>query len=631
MTRASRHIRAITLALVAILTFIGCLITPLSGKQQAPAVATPANWVERSNQNAAVLLAAFASFNPESAGDLGVEGLDEQIVDLNPGFIERRKQAVTKAAQVLEGRLANEKDPDVRQDMAILISAARDKVRGIKLEEKYQIPYINVTQLIFEGVLALLDDQVPAQRRTAALMRLKRYVGLEPGYTPLTILAEQNTRKQMNKSGLIGPPKAEVEEDLANTSSLVDAIGELFEKYQISGYQEAYTKLKEQLELYAGFLRQDLLPKARTDFRQPPELYAFNLEQTGVDIPPTELAVLAHTAFKEIQQQMQTLAPRIAKEKGFTVTDYRDVIRALRQDQLVGKAILPHYQKRIQELEAIIRRERLVTLPERPLRFRFASAAESASLPVPYYQRPRMIGNTGQVGEFVLPLNTTDQLSSKPGLKQKFDDFTFPAASWTITAHEGRPGHDLQFTTMLEQGVSQARAIFAFNNVNVEGWALYSEAIMEPYMPLDGQLIRLQLQLLRTARTFLDPELQMGKVTPEEVLRVLKEDVVFSDAFANEELERYTFSPGQATSYFYGYTKLLALRTETERALGAQFNQQKFHNFILAQGLLPPALLRQAILQKFIGQLRKTSNGESSAVLGFPQVKQLANPKGKKQ
>ena len=121
-------------------------------------------------------------------------------------------------------------------------------------------------------------------------------------------------------------------------------------------------------------------------------------------------------------------------------------------------------------------------------------------------------------------------------------------------------------------------------------------------MPLDGQLIKLQLQLLRAARSFLDPELQMGKVTPEEVLRVLKEDVVFSDAFANEELERYTFTPGQATSYFYGYTKLLALRTEAERALGAQFNQQKFHNFILAQGLLPPALLRQAILQKFINK-----------------------------
>jgi uncharacterized protein (DUF885 family) len=39
--------------------------------------------------------------------------------------------------------------------------------------------------------------------------------------------------------------------------------------------------------------------------------------------------------------------------------------------------------------------------------------------------------------------------------------------------------------------------------------------------------------------------------------------------------------PGQANSYFYGYTRLLALRKETEKALGAKFDQKKFHDFIL--------------------------------------------------
>jgi hypothetical protein len=603
MTCSSRLNKVIAFALAFITTFVICLVSPLADLQPAPAATALAPWVVRSNKNAQVLLEASASLNPEGAGNLGVEGLDERIIDLKPGFIERRKQASRKAAQVLEGRLANEKDPRVRQDLAILLKAARDDVRGTELEQKYQIPYTNVVQLIFAGVRPLLNDQVSAQRRSAALVRLKRYVGLEPGYTPLTILAKENTRERLNQPGLIGPPKIEVEQDLAKTTLLVDGIGQLFEKYHISGYQQAYAKLKEQLAAYDAFVRQSVLPKARTDFRQPPELYAFALEQVGIDIPPEQLATQAHAAFKKIQQQMQALAPQVAKEKGFSVTDYRDVIRVLKQDQLVGKMLLPHYQKRIQELEAIIRREHLVTLPERPLRFRLASAAESASLPAPHYQPPRLLGNTGQVGEFVLPLSNPGSASSKPGVMQKLDDFTFPAASWTLTAHEGRPGHDLQFTTMLEKGVSQARAIFAFNSVNVEGWALYSEAIMKPYMPLEGQLIGLQFQLLRAARAFLDPELQTGKIKPEEALRVLKEDVMFSNAFANEEVERYTFrAPGQATSYFYGYTKLLALRSEVERSLGAKFDQQKFHNFVLAQGLLPPAILRQVVLQEFVNE-----------------------------
>jgi uncharacterized protein (DUF885 family) len=81
--------------------------------------------------------------------------------------------------------------------------------------------------------------------------------------------------------------------------------------------------------------------------------------------------------------------------------------------------------------------------------------------------------------------------------------------------------------------------------------------------------------------------------------------VVLSHAFAKEEVERFTFrSPGQANSYFYGYTRLLDLRRETEKALGARFNQKKFHDFILSQGLLPPDLMRKAVLEEFVPSQR---------------------------
>jgi uncharacterized protein (DUF885 family) len=129
---------------------------------------------------------------------------------------------------------------------------------------------------------------------------------------------------------------------------------------------------------------------------------------------------------------------------------------------------------------------------------------------------------------------------------------------------------------------------------------LYSEYLIKPYMPLEGQLISLQLRLLRAARAFLDPELQSGKVKPEDAYRVLEKDVVLSHAFAQEEVERFTYrSPGQANSYFYGYTKLLALRQEVESGLGANFDQKKFHDALLAQGMLPPDLMRSAILKQF--------------------------------
>src|SRR5207248_6384264 len=177
----------------------------------------------------------------------------------------------------------------------------------------------------------------------------------------------------------------------------------------------------------------------------------------------------------------------------------------------------------------------------------------------------------GEQGEFVLPL-------SVPGkVEQKYDDFNYDAAAWTLTAHEARPGHELQFASMVERGVSIARAIFAGNSANTEGWGLYAEAITLPYMPDDGKLISLQLRLQRAARAFVDPELQMGKWTPESARAFLQKEVGLSAAFATEEVDRFTFRmPGQATAYFYGYTKLVALREAAERALGPGFDQLAF-------------------------------------------------------
>ena len=210
---------------------------------------------------------------------------------------------------------------------------------------------------------------------------------------------------------------------------------------------------------------------------------------------------------------------------------------------------------------------------------------------------PPLLHNTGQRGEFVLPLNIP---AANGGSGDQYDDFTFDAVAWTLTAHEARPGHELQFDSMVEQGVSLARGLYAFNSTNAEGWGLYAEYIMQPYEPPEGQLLTLQLRLLRAARAFLDPELQSGAITPQRAYEVLEKEVVLSHAFAREEVERFTYrAPGQANSYFYGYTRLLTLRQEVEAALGAKFRQKAFHDFVLSQGLLPPELMRKAVLEEF--------------------------------
>jgi Bacterial protein of unknown function (DUF885) len=558
---------------------------------------SPPAWVEKSNQNSQLLVAIMARYSPEDAGSLGVPGLDEQVSSSAPDLPERLRKDLTAARDELEKRLAAEKNPLVRQDIEILIAQASRDIRASEAQESHLLPYDDVAGTIFFGVKSLLDDQVPANRRPASVVRLRKYVGIESGYEPLTIQAEQRFREKLKIPGLLGPAKVEIEKNLENTQAYITGIGLLLEKYKMSGYQDAYTKLKEQLASYDGFVRKEVMPRARSDFRLPPELYTISLENYGIDYTPEELTRLAHQAFTQLQTQMQGIAAKIAKERHLPSSDYRDVMRALKKEQIPGDQVLPHYQKRLAEIEGIIRREHLITLPDRPAIIRLASAAETAQQPAPHMEPPPLMNNHGERGQFVLPLETT----GKGGQTLKYDDFSFAAASWTITAHEARPGHELQFDAMVERGVSLARALFAFNSTNVEGWGLYSEWFMLPYMPDDAKLVSLDYRLLRAARAFLDPELQQGKVTPDQAMQVLENDVVCSPALATEEVERYTFrAPGQAPSYFDGFTRLLEIRMAAEQALGPKFHVQSFHDFILSQGLLPPDLLRKAVMEDFV-------------------------------
>jgi uncharacterized protein DUF885 len=559
----------------------------------------PRAWIATSNKNAQVLLDVMAKFGPEGAGQSGVSGLDEEVTRISDERAREQRDAVQAALTTLQARAKTEQNPMIRQDLEILMRSARNNLRAGQINQERLVPYINTTALVFGGLRSLLDAQVAPERRAAAVVRLRKYAGLVNGYDPIATQAMRYTQSKLGDAKRLAPAKAEIERDLANGPVLIQGIERLFDQFKLEGWREPFDTLKKQLAEYEGFIRTELLPKARTDFKLPADLYALSLEQVGVSMQPEPLAKMARTAFAEIQGEMQKLAPQIAKARGLQSTDYREVVKALKKEQLVGDAILPHYQKRLAEIEAIIKKENLVTLPQRDARIRIATDAEAAQTPAPNMRPPRLLGNTGEMGEFILPLN----IPAPPGSKaatQQFDDFTFQAASWTLTAHEARPGHEMQFAKIIEAGVSVARALFAFNSTNVEGWGLYSEWMMLPYMPPDGQLISLQLRLMRAARAYLDPELHMGRVTPDEARRVLREDVGLSDAMTESEVERYMFrSPAQATSYFYGHTQLLALRTQVEKALGPKFNAREFHDFILAQGLLPPELLKEAVLTRF--------------------------------
>ena len=95
--------------------------------------------------------------------------------------------------------------------------------------------------------------------------------------------------------------------------------------------------------------------------------------------------------------------------------------------------------------------------------------------------------------------------------------------------------------------------------------------------------------------------LNLGQIATEDAKTFLMDEVVLSEAFATEEIQRYEFrAPGQATSYFYGYQRLMETREAAQLALGEKFDRLEFNDFILVQGFLPPKLLRRAVMEEFV-------------------------------
>jgi len=586
---------------MGLLATVGCIAS-------ASYAGETAAWVQKSNQAAKPLLEYITKYTPENGSSIGIDQADESVVDLKPNLYARSKEDGDKIVQQLQAKEASESDPNVRRDLNILITAQKNSLETAKLNHELMLPFYDVGEMVFQGLQTLLDPRNSAGRQARAIVRLNRYAGQETGFEPITELAKSQTEEMLGNTKLTRPYLSEVNDAINNTQTYLAGIAELFRTAKLTGWEQAHAALTRQLVDYKDWLQRQILPQARQTNPLPEAIYADNLKNNGVLIDPHTLMQRARFEFIEIQDEMRTLAKVIAQQEKLGSSDYREVIRSLKHRTAPPDKLLSFYQDRLAQIEKLVEENNIVSLPKRPTLIRLGSAAETAEEPAPHMNPPRLIDNHGEYGEFVIP-------NGKDGLDE---DFINEGESWTLTVHEARPGHDLQFTSMIDDGVSMARSIFADNSANVEGWAVYMEAVMEPYEPLDGQLFSLDDRLLRIARAFLDPMLNLGLMKPEEAKAFLVNEVALSESDAKEEVERYTYrAPGQAAAYFYGYMTLRELRERTQLALGAKFDEKAYHDFILSQGLLPLNLMAEAIQEEFVPKYSSYQiGGGSQSVTG---------------
>jgi len=265
---------------------------------------SPPAWVERSNTYTNMMLEVEFAHAPERGSRQGLARFDERISQPTLADQQARRRELEAGLAKVDAAAPREPDKRVREDLAILHKAFDLEFRREDYELQHEVPFLNASAQIFEGLHGLLDDQVAAERRPAALVRLRRYAGAETGYEPFTAVLKQRAREQIAKPGVIYPAKIEIETELGRNSNYIEGIGALFGKYGLKGWESDYAKLKGQLAEYDAWVRENILPRARSDYRLPPEKYALAFEEYGIDLPPQKIAAMAHEAFPQYQAEM---------------------------------------------------------------------------------------------------------------------------------------------------------------------------------------------------------------------------------------------------------------------------------------------------------------------------------------
>jgi uncharacterized protein (DUF885 family) len=166
--------------------------------------------------------------------------------------------------------------------------------------------------------------------------------------------------------------------------------------------------------------------------------------------------------------------------------------------------------------------------------------------------------------------------------------------------HETYAGHHVQelYQAHNPYKLRQKFGIAIFS----EGWGLYNETLMYEtgFFPSERiHLRQLQLRLWRIARVIWDVGLNTGKLTYDECVSLLADGVGFLRWAAELEVDGSATEPGYRIGYFMGASEIMRMREEVKTLLGARFTLSDFHERLLKVGNMPPALMREGLMQNY--------------------------------
>lgn len=284
---------------------------------------------------------------------------------------------------------------------------------------------------------------------------------------------------------------------------------------------------------------------------------------------------------EEVTAEIVALAGRLDQRA------WREVVDDLRNDAPPAEQLLTSYRQEIDRATNFVLEYDLVTMPDAPLDVVPTPAFLAALVPFAAYEPPP-IYLQDRTGRFYV---TAPDPALPPEIfaqqRRGHCRHGIPA----MVAHEAYPGHHLQLVTA--QGLSSEVRRHIWSPVMVEGWALYSEQLMnekEYYAGEEARLFQLVNLLWRAVRIVLDVGLHTRGMTPAEAVEYMVEHLPIERSSAEAEVRRYCAWPTYQLCYAVGRRELLRLRDAYIEREGSAYRARRFHDELMSYGGLPVSM-----------------------------------------
>ncbi|HUB79386.1 MAG TPA: DUF885 domain-containing protein [Bryobacteraceae bacterium] len=374
------------------------------------------------------------------------------------------------------------------------------------------------------------------------------------------------------------------EKDVPSAFSKVKDTGLLAE------FRKSNRAVLDSLKSYETFLKSDLLPRSKGDFRIGADNYRKKLlYDEMVDTPLDRLLAIGYDDLHRNQAELKRVAAEIDPQRSPEA-----ILQDLEHDHPTAANLLGAFRDVLGGLRSFIEDRHIVTIPSQTMPTveetpPFMRALTSASMdsPGPYEKVARQAF-----------FNVTLPDPSWP--PQEIDEYLEGFNRGTIVStavHEAFPGHYVQFLWVPSLPTKIRKLMGA--GTNIEGWAHYTEQMMldEGYGNGDLKLRLGQIQdaLLRDARYIVGIRMHTGDMTMAQAIDFFVNEGHQVRPTAEKEAKRGTSDPTYLV-YTLGKLEILKLRNDYKAMKGGKYTLQGFHDAFLQQGTPPIKLVRKALL-----------------------------------